>query len=58
MLGFVAQVGRLYGGVGTIRFGKHWQLWMGLFIVAVVWLAPRGLLGVVDRLLGRKRPKA
>jgi branched-chain amino acid transport system permease protein len=44
--------------VGTIRFGKHWQLWMGLFIVAVVWLAPRGLLGVVDRLLGRKRPKA
>jgi branched-chain amino acid transport system permease protein len=39
---------------GAIRFGKHWQLWMGIFIVAVVWLAPRGLMGLADRLLGRK----
>ena len=42
--------------VGAIRFGKHWQLWMGLFIVAVVWLAPRGLLGIAERLLRGKGP--
>ena len=40
--------------VGGIALGKHWQLWMGLFIVAVVILAPRGLLGLVARLSGRK----
>jgi hypothetical protein len=34
--------------------GKHWQLWIGLFIVVVVAFAPRGLLGVADRLLRRK----
>jgi branched-chain amino acid transport system permease protein len=39
--------------VGNIDFGKHWQMWMGLFIVALVVLAPRGLLGIVER-LGRK----
>ncbi|MBU3738107.1 MAG: branched-chain amino acid ABC transporter permease [Rhodoferax sp.] len=32
--------------VGGFALGKHWQLWMGLFIVAVVLLAPRGLLGM------------
>lgn len=35
--------------IGALRTGKHWQLWMGLFIVAVVILAPRGLLGLVER---------
>jgi len=39
--------------VGTVRLGDHWQLWMGLFIVAVVILAPRGLLGLVQSLLQR-----
>jgi branched-chain amino acid transport system permease protein len=34
--------------------GKHWQLWMGLFIVLVVCFAPRGLLGLFER-LARKR---
>jgi len=29
-------------------------LWMGLFIVVVVVYAPRGLLGLVERLLRRK----
>jgi branched-chain amino acid transport system permease protein len=33
---------------------KHWQLLMGSFIVLVVVLAPRGLLGLADRLLKRK----
>ena len=40
--------------IGAFNTGKHWQLWMGLFIVAVVILAPRGLLGLVERFLNRK----
>ncbi|WBY02150.1 branched-chain amino acid ABC transporter permease [Ramlibacter tataouinensis] len=40
--------------IGAFRAGKHWQLWMGLFIVLVVAFAPRGLLGVAERLLHRK----
>lgn len=40
--------------MGGIDFGKHWQLWMGFFIVVVVMFAPRGLLGLMDR-LGRGR---
>lgn len=40
--------------LGAVQLGKHWQLWMGLFIVAVVVFAPRGLLGAVERLA---RPK-
>jgi branched-chain amino acid transport system permease protein len=40
--------------LGSVHLGKHWQLWMGLFIVAVVVLAPRGLLGLAGKLLQRK----
>jgi branched-chain amino acid transport system permease protein len=40
--------------IGSFNTGKHWQLWMGLFIVAVVILAPRGLLGLLERVLRRK----
>jgi branched-chain amino acid transport system permease protein len=40
--------------VGAVDLGKHWQLWMGLFIVILVTFAPRGLLGVVERLSRRK----
>ncbi len=36
--------------VGGFELGKHWQLWMGLFIVVVVVFAPRGLLGLMSRL--------
>ena len=36
--------------IGSINLGKHWQLWMGTFIVLVVIFAPRGLLGLVERL--------
>ncbi len=43
--------------VGGLALGKHWQLWMGLFIVAVVILAPRGLLGLVARLFGHKEQR-
>jgi branched-chain amino acid transport system permease protein len=44
--------------LGSFKTGKHWQLWMGLFIVAVIILAPRGLLGLAARLLRRKEPDA
>lgn len=39
---------------GGFDAGKHWQLWVGLFIVLVVCFAPRGLLGAVERVLRRK----
>ena len=35
--------------IGSINLGKHWQLWIGLFIVLVVLFAPRGLLGLTQR---------
>lgn len=35
--------------VGSVNLGKHWQLWMGLFIVLLVTFAPRGLLGLAGR---------
>ena len=35
--------------VGSVNLGKHWQLWMGLFIVLLVVFAPRGLLGLVEK---------
>jgi len=40
--------------IGAVDLGKHWQLWMGLFIVILVTFAPRGLLGVVERLSRRR----
>ncbi|MDB5929343.1 MAG: branched-chain amino acid transporter permease [Polaromonas sp.] len=41
--------------VGSINLGKHWQLWMGLFIVLLVSFAPRGVLGLAGR-FGRAKP--
>ncbi len=44
---------------GSFNAGKHWQLWMGIFIVLVVAFAPRGLLGVLERVLrGKGKPDA
>ncbi|MDB5955896.1 branched-chain amino acid ABC transporter permease [Ramlibacter sp.] len=40
--------------VGSFDLGKHWQLAMGVFIVAVITFAPRGLLGALVRVLQRK----
>ncbi|MFD1709916.1 branched-chain amino acid ABC transporter permease [Ottowia sp. GY511] len=40
--------------IGSFNTGKHWQLWMGLFIVAVIVFAPRGLLGLVSQFSRRK----
>jgi branched-chain amino acid transport system permease protein len=38
---------------GGVALGKHWQLWMGCFIVLIVIVAPRGLTGLLAQ-LGRK----
>lgn len=43
--------------IGGFDTGKHWQLWMGAFIVLVVLVAPRGLLGLADRWLRRKEAR-
>ncbi|MFT3780177.1 MAG: branched-chain amino acid ABC transporter permease [Ottowia sp.] len=43
--------------IGGFSTGKHWQLWMGLFIVLVVVFAPRGLLGLLARLGVRRGPR-
>ncbi len=40
--------------IGAFQMGKHWQLWMGLFIVLVVIFAPRGLMGLAGKLFHRK----
>jgi branched-chain amino acid transport system permease protein len=40
--------------IGGFNTGKHWQLWMGLFIVLLVVFAPRGLLGLVQRFTQKK----
>ncbi|MEO5669195.1 MAG: branched-chain amino acid ABC transporter permease [Ramlibacter sp.] len=40
--------------IGSVNLGKHWQLWMGIFIVLVVLFAPRGLLGAIERMSRRK----
>ncbi|MES2412695.1 MAG: branched-chain amino acid ABC transporter permease [Pseudomonadota bacterium] len=40
--------------VGNVNLGKHWQLWMGLFIVLLVTFAPRGILGIAEKLMKRK----
>ncbi|MBI2770947.1 MAG: branched-chain amino acid ABC transporter permease [Burkholderiales bacterium] len=41
--------------VAGVNLGKHWQLWMGLFIVLLVVFAPRGILGLVERFTARRR---
>ncbi len=40
--------------VGNVNLGKHWQLWMGLFIVLLVTFAPRGILGLFEKSAKRK----
>ncbi len=36
--------------VAGFELGKHWQLVMGVFIVLIVIFAPRGLLGLAEKL--------
>ena len=35
--------------VGSVNLGKHWQLWMGLFIVLLICFAPRGIMGLAEK---------
>jgi len=41
--------------IGNVNLGKHWQLWMGLFIVLLVTFAPRGILGLAQKLTQRSK---
>jgi branched-chain amino acid transport system permease protein len=43
--------------IGGFDAGKHWQLWMGLFIVLTIVFTRRGLLGVLERIT-RRKPRA
>ncbi|PUE07046.1 branched-chain amino acid ABC transporter permease [Limnohabitans sp. T6-5] len=40
--------------IGNFETGKHWQMWMGLFIVALIVFAPKGILGIITRIFARK----
>ena len=40
--------------VGNVNLGKHWQLWMGLFIVLLVTFASRGILGLFEKFMKAK----
>jgi branched-chain amino acid transport system permease protein len=40
--------------MGSFNTGKHWQMWMGLFIVALVIFAPKGILGLLARAFAKK----
>jgi branched-chain amino acid transport system permease protein len=42
--------------LGSVDLGKHWQLWMGGFIVLATLALPEGLLGLLARL--RRKPAA
>jgi len=41
--------------IGDVDLGKHWQLWMGSFIVLASLLLPNGLLGLGASLLRKMR---
>ena len=46
--------------VGSVNLGQHWQVWMGLFSVLLITVAPRGLRRRVERLghAGSRKPVA
>lgn len=39
--------------IGSMNLGKHWQLWMGLFIVLLVTFAPFGILSLTQKFAKR-----
>ena len=43
--------------IGNFNTGKHWQMWMGLFIVALVIFAPKGILGLLARAFAQKEAR-
>ena len=40
--------------IGSFKTGKHWQMWMGLFIVGLIIFAPKGIVGLLNRWMNRK----
>ncbi len=52
---YVMHVFKDLPAIGDFDTGKHWQLWMGSFIVLVVIVAPRGLLGLGEKFLSRRQ---
>ena len=60
--------GRLYGGIlGAIIFllardrlsdmnPQFWYFWIGLLLMVVVLMLPKGILGGLSRLVGRREP--
>ena len=52
---YVMHVFKDLPAIGDFDTGKHWQLWMGSFIVLVVIVAPRGLLGLAEKFLNRRQ---
>lgn len=52
---YVMHVFKDLPAIGDFDTGKHWQLWMGSFIVLVVIVAPRGLLGLAEKFLHRRQ---
>ena len=63
----IGGTGRLYGGIiGAIVFmiardqlsgmnPQYWYFWIGLLLVVVVLVMPKGILGGLARLFGRAR---
>ena len=51
---FLLHVSKELPTVGGVNLGKHWQLWVGIFIVFAVTFAPRGLLGLAQTWMRRK----
>jgi branched-chain amino acid transport system permease protein len=45
----------VHTAVGDVDLGKHWQLWMGIFIVLASLLLPKGLLGIGADAIRRMR---
>ncbi len=43
--------------IGNFNTGKHWQMWMGLFIVGLVIFAPKGILGLLTRAFARQEAR-
>ena len=52
--GYLVHVFKDLPEVAGFHVGKHWQLWVGLFIVALVVLAPRGILGLLANVFKSK----
>jgi branched-chain amino acid transport system permease protein len=40
--------------VAGMDLGKHWQLWMGVFIVVAALALPKGLIGVAAEMFKRR----